>query len=149
MPARRSLSRAARFACVCITSSRTDWTIPPPLPAVFPDIDMSESKNKPIQFQQRSASNVDQVKRAEQEEKRTREQHLADVREIVQLPAGRRYLWRLMAQAGINRNPFTGSSSTFFNCGMQAIGTNVLNDILEADPEQYIAMIREHQTETV
>lgn len=110
---------------------------------------MSESKNKPIQFQQRSASNVDQVKRAEQEEKRTREQHLADVREIVQLPAGRRYLWRLMAQAGINRNPFTGSSSTFFNCGMQAIGTNVLNDILEADPEQYIAMIREHQTETV
>lgn len=75
-----------------------------------------------------------------------RAKELDDVRKVLELPQGRRYLWRLLTLAGVFRNPHSvDPASTSFNCGLQALGQTVLSDITEARDESLILMMREHQ----
>lgn len=43
------------------------------------------------------------------------------------------------------RNPFTGNSETFFRCGAMNVGQQLMADILEFTPEQYLTMLEERK----
>ena len=58
-------------------------------------------------------------------------------------PAGRRFMWRLLEKTGMYRTSFTGNSTTFFNEGQRNIGLMMNALILQACPEQYLAMLNE------
>ncbi len=77
---------------------------------------------------------------------RNRREQLGDVRFLLTHEQGRRFLWRLMDHAGVYSTCFTGNSQTFFNEGKRDTGLFVLNEIMQADPDAYIAMIKENRT---
>ena len=68
------------------------------------------------------------------EQLRVRRKYINDIREILKLPAGRRFFWAIWEKAGIFRDPFTpNSNQTAKNCGRMDIGREVLADVNEAD----------------
>lgn len=90
---------------------------------------------------------------AEREVKRQRDQlvlqeELDDIKSLMARPEMRRFMWRLLEKAGVNRTSFTGNSTTFFNEGQRNIGLMMLSQILDACPEQYIVMLNEAKAKT-
>jgi len=72
-----------------------------------------------------------------------RKQELDDMRFMLDHPAGRRMLWRMLGQFRVSEISFTGNSTTFFNEGIRSAGLFVLGEIMEAKPEAYILMMQE------
>lgn len=58
---------------------------------------------------------------------------------------GRAIVWRLLAKTGVYRTSFdTNGSRTFFNEGQRNIGLFVLAEVMEACPERFGEMQKEH-----
>lgn len=66
-----------------------------------------------------------------------RDQEIEDVREVMDLPAGRRLVWRVLGEARIFRSCFTGNSKTFFLEGKRDIGLFILREIMDICPERF------------
>lgn len=71
----------------------------------------------------------------------TRKDELADIRELLNHPAFRRFLWRLMCRFGVFRLSFTGNSETFFNEGRRGEGLWLIGEIASADPQAVGAIL--------
>lgn len=80
-------------------------------------------------------------------QKRKRDRELSDIREVLLKPEGRRFIWRLLSEAGVFRGSFTGNSETFFKEGQRDIGLLVLRDCMEAKPDSFSQMQREYTSE--
>ena len=61
----------------------------------------------------RNAADENQVKKASEKDRFSREQELLDVKNILSTPHGRRFIWRYLGLAGVFRLSFTGNSETF------------------------------------
>lgn len=88
---------------------------------------------------------AEMARRQKDEAKKAAEDFLA----IMDSPPGRRYIWRLLGQAGVFHSSFTGNSETFFREGKRAIGLWVMADIDRLCPEKYALMVRENQQQPV
>lgn len=84
----------------------------------------------------------EKVRRKGLEERLTRRTELGDMAAILSQRAGRRFIWRLLSEAGIFRSSFTGNNSTFFNEGRRDIGLKFLADTQEF-PDLYMLMVKE------
>jgi len=82
-----------------------------------------------------------------QKAKQKRDRELSDIRKIVSMPEGRRFIWRVLSEAGIFRSSFTGSSSTFFLEGSRNQGLWVLRDLTEAKSDAFNQMLQENYSE--
>jgi hypothetical protein len=91
-----------------------------------------------------NAADEAQVKKAENRLINGREQEMEDVRFVLSTPSGRRFLWRWLEICGIYKTSMTGNSTTFFNEGMRSVGLSLLADIVEAQPDAYLNMQKEH-----
>jgi len=61
---------------------------------------------------------------------------------------GRRYLWRLLEQAGVYRTSFHVSGSQMaFNEGQRNIGLRLIADIHRLAPEGYVKLLRENRND--
>jgi len=93
----------------------------------------------------RNAADEDQVRDQSQKQKFRREREVNDIRSMLGTTEGRRFLWRLMEKCGVYRESFTGSSETFFLEGKRSIGLFVIAEIMDAEPEAYLLMIKENR----
>lgn len=66
-----------------------------------------------------------------------------DVRELLKNPAFRRYVRRMLDLTSVFRTTFTGTSETFFKEGQRSVGTTMFGEVMEADPDKYLVMMRE------
>ena len=82
---------------------------------------------------------------AELARKVDRDQEKADFAWLMSDRRGRRFIWNLLDRTGMYRNPFTGNSETFFRCGAMNVGKQLMADILEFTPEQYLTMLEERK----
>lgn len=57
---------------------------------------------------------------------------------------GRRFVWKILDDSGLRKEPMTGNSSTFYNLGKLAIGRDLEARIFSVCPEQYVVMIEEN-----
>lgn len=89
---------------------------------------------------------IDEKRKEEAKEaKRIRRKEIDDIRQILKLPAGRRYLWRMLSECGVFRSSFTqNSNQTAFNEGIRNIGLKVLEDINEAESTAFAQMQNEY-----
>lgn len=72
-----------------------------------------------------------------------RKQELMDLDSLMALPAGRRFLWRLLTQSGVFRSSFSSDPLVMaMNEGQRNVGLRVVGDIMAACPEKYIEMMR-------
>lgn len=93
--------------------------------------------------QPHNAANPKHVADAQARATERRRLELADMKQLLGTPHGRRIAWRWLDKAGVYRTSFTGNSSTFFNEGQRNMGLLLLADIHEACPEQYAVMLEE------
>lgn len=72
-----------------------------------------------------------------------RKQELLDLDSLMSIPAGRRFLWRLLTQSGVFRSSFSPDPLVMaMNEGQRNVGLRVVGAIMAACPEKYIDMIR-------
>ena len=78
-------------------------------------------------------------------EKERRRQEVEDFKWLMAHKQGRRFVWRLLSEAGVYRSSFTGNSTTFFNEGKRNSGLMLLAEIHELTPEAYGLMLKEQR----
>tara|TARA_R100000541_G_scaffold18999_1_gene28934 strand:+ start:2391 stop:2705 length:315 start_codon:yes stop_codon:yes gene_type:complete len=91
-----------------------------------------------------NASDESSVKNAKQKDKNIRDTEVADVKLLLTKQWGRRLVWRILEQTGQHRTSFTGNSTTFFNEGARNIGLWLVDEVLLADTDMYLLMIKEN-----
>lgn len=90
-----------------------------------------------------------QEREAEADEVVAREQRrreLDDIKWLMAHPQGRRFVCRLLEEAGVNRTSFNHSGSLMaFNEGRRNLGLFVQSEVLQAAPEGYFKLLKEYQ----
>jgi len=91
----------------------------------------------------RNAADAHQVRDAKKKAKRLRREELDDVKSVLDLPAGRRLVWRLMKQARTFGTSFGHDDrTTSFREGERNVGNWVLHEVMEADPAALLDMMK-------
>lgn len=73
-----------------------------------------------------------------------RDQEIKDLKELLDNPAFRRFIWRMLTRFGLFRASFTGNSQTFFNEGRRNEGLWLLSEIANADPKGMATLMTEN-----
>jgi len=89
----------------------------------------------------KDSSNRDQVRDAQRKVRFKREDELNDIRDLLTLPSGQRFLWRYLEVCGVFRSSWSPSAEIHFNEGRRDIGLRILADITEADPKALITLM--------
>jgi hypothetical protein len=91
-----------------------------------------------------------------QHKKRTKAYKLREAREKEDLskmlndPAGRRVLWRILDQSKLLApDMFTGNSTTFYNLGKRDLGLWLYNEIMGSEPKAFMTMMDEQLKENL
>ena len=91
-----------------------------------------------------NAANTKQIRAAEKQAKIAAALDREVVFRLMSDPAGRDWIRRLLERCHVFRTPFTGlAATTDFNCGQQSVGLQLLGEVVNAAPDQYIQMMRE------
>jgi hypothetical protein len=91
----------------------------------------------------KNAADEAEVKKAGQREISEERQRLVDLKALLELPHGRRFIWWMLDAAGVYKSSFTGNSTTFFNEGRRDLGLQLLAKIAESSPESLVLMMQE------
>lgn len=91
-----------------------------------------------------NAANEAKIREGKEKDLRDRERYVADLQGLLSIPGGRRFLWEQLTRCRIYEQSAEMSGSwTYFNEGSRKIGLQLLADIIEADDEKYLLMMRE------
>jgi hypothetical protein len=81
-----------------------------------------------------------------EEERRRRDQEISDLCKVMGSKEGRRFMWRLLSEAGVYRLSFSSDLATMaFNEGNRNAGLKHLNDIMTACPHLHALMLDEQK----
>lgn len=72
-------------------------------------------------------------------------QREADLRALLDMPAGRRVLFGLIRDTGTFDNSFTGNSGSFFNDGRKSVGQALFHEVMRLDSERFTQMWQEQE----
>lgn len=92
-----------------------------------------------------NAADVKQIEKAGKRISLERENELVDIRAILDIPGGRRFLWRLLREFKLNQSIFEPNSRIAYNSGRQDAGHFILGEIVEAQPEAFLQMMQERK----
>lgn len=86
--------------------------------------------------------------KAEREQQKRREQERDDFKRVMADAWGRRFVWRLMGEAGVFRSSFVPGDALAgaFAEGQRQQGLRLVNEVLAVCPEHWLTMIREQKT---
>lgn len=91
-----------------------------------------------------NAADHKQVKERERKTKRNRAQELLDLKAVLKLPEGRRFLWRFMAECGVEQTTFNPNAAiAAYASGRRDAGQMLKAWIVEADEKSLLLMIQE------
>ena len=71
-------------------------------------------------------------------------QREADFRWLLEQQQGRRFLWRLFQQCGVDRPSHTGNSETFYREGQRSVALNLAAEAKALAPDSYKRMLIEN-----
>ena len=94
-----------------------------------------------------NTDDVEQVRGRKKRHELESEQRREEFRVLLQSRAGRAVIWRILEEAGIYRQSFTGDAEhTFFNEGRRKVGLEIIswfNDLAEEGEKQFALMTSE------
>lgn len=91
-----------------------------------------------------NAADQKQVKERERKGKIDRKQEITDLRAVLAMPEGRRFLWRFMGACGVEESSFNANAALMAKaCGMRDAGQMLKAKIIEADERAYLTMMQE------
>ena len=85
-----------------------------------------------------------QETKTKKEEAKERQQELNDIIAVMDIAPGRRFIWRILESANIFRAIYGSDQDIFRQLGERNLGLKLMNDIIEAKPELYLLMQKEH-----
>lgn len=89
-------------------------------------------------------SDEKEVRNSTDKQRRRRDRELNDVRAVLLIKEGRRFLWRYLSACGVFQESYHPSGQQMaFNEGKRNIGLKLLADIMKAKPEAYHLMQKE------
>lgn len=87
------------------------------------------------------ANDPTSVKAAGERDAKREKQRDQDLRAVLRMPEGRRFLFDLIGMCGVYENSFSAvPGETFHKEGKRLIGTTLLKKINDADPKAWIDM---------
>lgn len=89
-----------------------------------------------------NAADAGQVREARRTERLRRINELADLKAVLETPAGMRVLLRVLNKCRTFESIWHPSALIHFNAGQQDIGHFLLQEIVEAAPEAYLHMLQ-------
>lgn len=100
---------------------------------------MSEDTEQPY-----ISDDPEQIAGAKMSAKTKERQANKDFKELMQIPAFRRFIWWLLEATKMFHVCMTGNSQTFFNLGERNIGLQVFVKLQTLDPDGYALMVKEN-----
>jgi hypothetical protein len=91
----------------------------------------------------KNAADEEQVRESEVKSRNARDRDLDDVRAVLGLAAGRRFLLRLMKQCRTFESVWHASAEIHYRSGQQDVGFFVLGEIREADANEAFKIMTE------
>jgi hypothetical protein len=86
-----------------------------------------------------------EVNKAKKRASRTRADRLQFVGAAMTTPQGRAWYYDMLVRCKVINTPFSEDPyRTAFNCGQQNIGLQILSDIQDSAPNEYVKMITEN-----
>lgn len=86
------------------------------------------------------------IKVKREKELRGREKFMDALKSLLSSSQGRCFVWDILSRSGVYTQSAEASGSwTYFNEGKRSIGLQLLSEIMEADDEKYLVMIRENK----
>ena len=83
--------------------------------------------------------------KSKSDEKREEQERLNDIIAVMSEPAGRRYVWRLLEEARVYQSSYAHETNqTFFREGQRNVGLSIFTELLQASPELFLTMQKEH-----
>lgn len=82
--------------------------------------------------------------------KRKRDRELNDIRTVLNLPEGRRVVWRILSFVKIFIDAFFGGDAghtTAYQSGRKSVGLWLLSELMDANPNSFSQMQREYNSE--
>ncbi len=80
------------------------------------------------------------------DKKTERQQELMDVKEVMKLPSGRRFMWRLLSKCGIWRDGIGRTDQmTYVFAGRRQVGLETMHSILDIDNGLWNQMLEENR----
>jgi len=86
----------------------------------------------------------------EDKAKRIRNRELNDIRVVTSTPEGRRFIWRVLTEGKIFQSGYVHGDSgygTTYSAGQRSVGVWALSELLEAKPDVFMQMQKEHASE--
>ena len=94
----------------------------------------------------RNAADKKQIEKAGKQQRLERQRELDYVRAVVATPAGRAFMWNLLAYCRTFSSVFDPEATSMaFKTGRQDVGHFVMAEISEADPDKFLLMMQESQ----
>lgn len=91
----------------------------------------------------KNAADFEQVKSAGKRENFDRKKELDDLRAILSIKEGRRFLWRLLTHCKVFESIWRQSAEIHYLSGKQDTGHFLMSEITEAGEELFFTMMRE------
>lgn len=103
---------------------------------------MSEKDYNPLDPQAQAAAQ----KKSAEAIKLEREREIADLKYLMDQPAGRRFIWKMLERSGVFKSSFSlNGLEMSFKEGNRNSGLYLVAEINEHCPERYVQMIKEHK----
>lgn len=93
-----------------------------------------------------NAANPAHVKSRKRREERDQKRDDEARRWVMSSAVGRHFVWLVLSEAGMFRQPFTGTSQTDFNCGRMDVGLKLQKQLIENFAKEHVLMWSEHLT---
>lgn len=85
----------------------------------------------------------DELKQREDKLKAQRDQELEDLKQLLDNPAGLRFIRRLMEAGRVFSSSMTANSWTYFNEGARNLALMFFKDVVEVAPHRVAELVRE------
>lgn len=92
-----------------------------------------------------NAASEKQVKSAKDKEKIRRDNELEDIRSVLAIPGGRRFLWWLMKECKVFGTIWVQNAQIHYNSGKQDVGHMIMKEIIDADENAFVELMRENK----
>lgn len=90
----------------------------------------------------KNAADPKQVRDGKQKEQLKRDQELNDLRLVLATPAGKRLMWRILAECKTFGSVWHSSAMIHYNSGKQDVGHWLMAEIGSADPDQLYGLLK-------
>lgn len=95
--------------------------------------------------QSRNVASKAEIKKQKKEAKSLRERELADIKAVLELPEGRRFLWRVLSRCNVFGSVWEPSAKIHYNAGQQDMGHFLMAEVLAADEQIFFNMMTENK----